>query len=513
MRSWPPSSTPGISSSSPGSGPTSSSSKGLASPWGPGQAASPPGRRGGIDGFTITGALKGGGIFVNAYAPFLTLSNNRLISNQGSFGGGIRVGTPSLVNTAGNGYLSSSNENLRIHHNHITQNGAIDGGGGVALFNGADGYQVTDNFVCGNFTLLYGGGIAHFGLSDEGLISRNRIVSNQSFDEGGGLIIAGELVPAGAPPGTLTPGAGSVRVVSNLIQGNQAGDDGGGVRTLMVNGQDVQRRPTSPSRWYQVALLNNLIVNNSSADVGGGISLDDTARAIDPQQHHRPQRQHRHRGGRLRRPVHPRCAVGPVLSRGGRHHGRHHHLGAAGSGPRRQGPQHGPPGRVRPGLRAGVTPTPLLHDNILWHNRAFYWDAAYRDGLGGLRPDLTAGEAPHYWDLAVYGTLTAQFLEPHFSILSEPTPGDPTNVAVDPRFVAGYFNQYQATSKGSAFGNFVTTTFLPTGRVGDYHLGPGSPANGVGAGLFRLLFPELLFDIDGEPRLGFTVDVGADESR
>ena len=53
-------------------------------------------------------------------------------------------------------------------------------------------------------------------------------------------MIAGELVPAGAPAGTLTPGSGSVTVNANLIQGNKSGDDGGGLRTLMVNGQDVQ---------------------------------------------------------------------------------------------------------------------------------------------------------------------------------------------------------------------------------------------------------------------------------
>ncbi len=195
-----------------------------------------------VDGLTITGANEqGGGIFINAFAPYTQITNNEIYANQGTLGGGIRMGTPSLVNATNTGFESSHNENMSIKYNRIAQNGSLlDGSGGISIFTGSDSIPVTNNLICGNFSANYGGGIDHFGLSPAGLIKNNLIVSNESFDEGGGIMIAGELVPAGAPAGTLTPGSGSVTVNANLIQGNKAGDDGGGLRTLMVNGEDVR---------------------------------------------------------------------------------------------------------------------------------------------------------------------------------------------------------------------------------------------------------------------------------
>jgi hypothetical protein len=154
------------------------------------------------------------------------------------------VGTPSIVNDTNDGYVGSFNDGLRIHNNHVKQNGATDGGGGISLFNGSDNYRVYANYVCGNFALAYGGGIAHYGLSNNGLIAGNVILFNEAFDEGGGVIVAGELP---LQNGLLaTPGSGSVVIDGNLIQGNLGGDDGGGVRTLLTNGQDVLANPTRP---------------------------------------------------------------------------------------------------------------------------------------------------------------------------------------------------------------------------------------------------------------------------
>ena len=50
-----------------------------------------------IDGFLFTGALQGSGIDINGYVQNLVVSNNKIQSNQGFFGGGIRLGTPSIV--------------------------------------------------------------------------------------------------------------------------------------------------------------------------------------------------------------------------------------------------------------------------------------------------------------------------------------------------------------------------------------------------------------------------------
>ena len=54
----------------------------------PTSAASAPRANARIDGFTIEGASTGGGVFVNGYARYLEVSNNRIRLNSGDQGGG-----------------------------------------------------------------------------------------------------------------------------------------------------------------------------------------------------------------------------------------------------------------------------------------------------------------------------------------------------------------------------------------------------------------------------------------
>ena len=203
-----------------------------------------------IDGFTIEGSNEGGGIFVNAFAHYLEIANNRVLSNMGTKGGGIHLGERALPDAIApaipTGYVSAFNDNVNIHHNHVLENGGVTGGAGISLYKGSDNYLVTDNYVCGNFTSGTGAGINHTGLSNNGLIANNTIILNESYygastgNEGGGIFIGGLPAPALAAPGTLTEGTGSVTVNANLIQGNLAGaGDGGGMRVAFVNGQDV----------------------------------------------------------------------------------------------------------------------------------------------------------------------------------------------------------------------------------------------------------------------------------
>ena len=62
-----------------------------------------------------------------------------LLNDAGFFGGGIRSGHPELTVQGPGGleYQDSDNDFLRIHNNHITQNGVLGGaGGGVSMCHG-----------------------------------------------------------------------------------------------------------------------------------------------------------------------------------------------------------------------------------------------------------------------------------------------------------------------------------------------------------------------------------------
>ena len=62
----------------------------------------------------------------------------------------------------------------------------------------------------------------------------------------------------------------------NLIQGNKGGDDGGGIKTLKFNGQDIEATPNTPANWSTITITNNMMVDNSSGDHGGAMAFDDT---------------------------------------------------------------------------------------------------------------------------------------------------------------------------------------------------------------------------------------------
>ena len=530
-----------------------------------------------IDGLTVTGSIEsGGGVMMHGFANNIKISNCEIFANQGSIGGGIRYGTGSIAD-ATNPAGSSFNPSPVVDHNRISQNGSLfSGGGGIAIYTGTDNYRVTDNFICGNFSTQYGGGIGHFGLSNNGLIAHNQIVSNESFDEGGAMHIAGDVVPAANPftdptlvipqfstlsaanPQTLSLGAGSVIINDNLIQGNKGGDDGGGIRTLQYNGEDVRQHQGFPAQWHEIDIFNNMIVDNSSADHGGGLSFDDTVKSFvvsntianndststapgafglivctgtDPAGQFCPQAQeiggtagftHLHspgRGDRFFRPQHPAEQ-------------RLQATGVAGA--------FCPPTHPAPSVRAFANP--LLLDNIIWHNRSFYWDASTNNNLGGLvqipvQKRLLGHDGLRHADDHVS---ESNLLHPDGRCRCTSHPSIPgaaaanhnllgTTAGIDPRFTTTCdqpflgsqcqgFNIYEATMKGGALGNFVATTFTPNGLRGDYHTGPGSSAIDTGS-LFAATGPTftgdpplLVTDFDGKPRpLGVAADIGANE--
>jgi hypothetical protein len=525
-----------------------------------------------IDGFTIKSADTGGGIIANGYTDYLQISNNRISNNSGFYGGGIRVGHPILTDFDNLAYIDADNDFVSIHHNQVVFNGGLGGaGGGISMCTGSDSYAVTQNWVCGNFSAANGGGIGHIGYSDgqwvlgpgsgnnrpwilenAPLIADNVVIFNESFLQGQ-TVSGGGIYIGGAPPltvGGLSPGAGNVKVLRNLIQGNSAGaGDGGGIRLAMVNGDDVAANPTNQPRrngnqgqndplpWYAVEVFNNMIVDNVAGLAGGGASLQDAVSV------------------RLRSNT---IANNDSLATAGE-------AFAPGS-PNQSTPQPGA-GIVSRGHSAallaasgnvGTSSSPSSFDNnIIWQNRQFYFWVDTTSGCTpgdpgctstfGLCPDLggglacPGGNAVVYDDLGVIGA--AGCLDPSYSVLTdldEDMPvcsynGGLTNLAIDPMFVSGYVNgarsailQPEVTTgiqTPAAFdegGNFIRPGFGPLSLyldgapndgdpgvlIGDYHLDIGSPAADVD-GVIAGVSPD--YDGDGRP-IGLTYDIGADEA-
>jgi len=410
-----------------------------------------------IDGFTIVGADTGGGISVNGYADYLTVSNNRITNNTGNFGGGVRIGQPLATDTE---YVDADNDNVSVRHNQILSNGGIEGaGGGVSICTGSDNYQVVENYICGNFTMGDGAGIGHLGRSDNGLIQANTVILNENFNQmtvvsGGGIFIGGQPPLAGQ---TLSPGSGSVKVNGNWIQSNVAGvGDGGGIKTANVNGQELFAGGNNPPPPYQVDIFNNMIVNNIAALAGGGISLQDTA---------------------FSRVIHNTVAHNDSTATSGQ-------AFAPGS-PNVSTAQ--PAGIVSRAHSAGLLSAlslignfsefsdPDLRNNIVWENRSFNFDTDHLEPVS----------APwNFWDLAVIGTVGPEQLSPEYSVLTDTTGYSGTNSQTNPDFLDAFFNGGRGTTfvlgeptvgiqVPAAFdegGNFIRIRFGPLEPFGDYHI-------------------------------------------
>jgi len=430
-----------------------------------------------IDGLTISGSDNAGGIFVNGYANYLEISNNRLIGNNGVYGGGIRLGHPNLANptvVAANdgwfgGYTNAKNNFVRIHDNHVTQNGSRNGaGGGIALHTGSNNYRVTNNYICGNFSMNGGGGIGHQGFSNNGTIANNTVIFNQTYSPGanvsvagGGIFIGGQASLAPATTPRPSPGTGNVAVSSNLVQGNQAGaGDGGGIRAEFVNGLDVRRAPGTPAGWYQLTLTNNKLVNNMAAMAGGGISLQDTVKASITG-NTVANNDSTATAGAAFAPGSPNQSTPQPAGIVGRAHTKllFNSIGAAS------------------GYKVPYS-NPVLSNNIVWHNRSFYWmiDRTTVPATFGLLPNLSAGQPAVYSDLAVLGTAQqgtwpaytdagAHKLNPINSILSSAAGYDVSNSSIAPGFLAEYFNgdKGQMITQPGSISNITTAPAMDEG--------------------------------------------------
>jgi parallel beta-helix repeat protein len=485
----------------------------LAKRTGPGRFAINASR---IDGFTISGADGGGGIFVNGYANNLEISNNHVTGNSGVLHGGIRIGQPYLTTLEPNANgIIVVNNNVNVHDNAITMNGAQSDtavAGGLALCTGTNNYTVFRNFICGNFTLGDGGGIGHLGLSNSGLIEFNQVLFNQSFNQGltksgGGILVAGEPPAVGA----LTLGAGNVTIDANLVQGNQAGSGhGGGIRLQSVNGTDTDPG-VRPNPWL-IRLTNNMIVNNVAGWSGAGISLQDTVRSQVVNNTIAGNDSTATVGGLVDAATNISTPQPAGIS------AERHSLALAGA----------------LGTPDGFSSPLSLVNNIVWQNRSFTYDAT--TGSAHLEPVLAAttiGECPagaNYWDVGVLGEPLANpalKLDPRRSILTDTSGYHASNIAGDPDFLSPYCNGARTLSTPGPMqvaaeviegGNFIDVRYgplTPAWPAGsppwDYHIGLNSAGlnNGNNVGF-------LSSDFDNEHRPQGTgvpsgFDRGADE--
>jgi hypothetical protein len=456
-----------------------------------------------IDGFTITSADGGGGIFVNGYAHNLVIANNNITKNIGILHGGIRVGHPFLATPQPN-----INMNVNIHHNAITRNGNqsdVGVGGGLAMSSGSNNYRVAENFVCGNFSLSNGGGISHLGLSNGGRIEFNDVRFNQSFNpgltrNGGGIYVGGE------PPvaGTLTAGTGNVSVKGNAVQGNQAGSGhGGGIRAEAVNGTD-----TAGTAW-SLTMTNNMVVNNVAGWSGGGISLQDAISVSI--------------NGNTVANNDSTATAGPLVA-----------AAATLSAPQPAGISAEPHSLALAAEVGAGFSNPELINNIVWHNRSFSYDATA--GAARLLPEPPAGELTaigqcqsnaNYWDLGVLGEAigSAVRLSPSYSLLSTLTyDSGNNNVTGNAGFMNAYCNGARTLSTPGPMqvaaeviegGNFIDVRYGPLtqiwpvgGQPWNYHLLGDNTSAGRNAANSGTTPP---CDFDRQQRGGGQKDIGADE--
>jgi hypothetical protein len=433
--------------------------------------------------YGATGALvtQGGGIYAHAGVRNLHITDNVIRGNGGSYGGGVRIGTP---------YSGPNNDtNLVLERNQIRDNGGSNLAGGIGIFAGDGGYSVANNAICGNHSSEYGGAMTAFGYMGTagGSISHNRIWFNGSYDEGGGVMIAGELP---ANPNQLSPGSGPVSIDHNVISTNIANDDGGGIRLLQVSGSNVSR--FNPGT---ITISDNNVVNNISAHEGGGIALDDAAFVNIT-------------GNTVARNLTTATAVTSDGSRAPAG------LSTATNSDPLQARLRSTlafPGSATLGSTTYSKPT--LLDNVFWDNRAGTYQDGTLTGIGVL-PDGTDGGVDN-WDMGMVDT-PAGLLSPKGSVIQTVEGTDVTasapgsNTVTDATSVKDAYSVSVDVLASRTYPAFreaaVVAEVLPPNLLGDYHLtGTSSPAFGRGVASTTVVW--------GTGQLGwqYTVSAPADD--
>ena len=202
------------------------------------------------------------------------------------------------------------------------------------------------------------------------------------------------------------------------------GDNGGGIRLLSVNGEDVRLNPGDPLSWYQTLVTNNMIVNNSSGDLGGAIALQDAVRTAiinNTIVHNDSTSTNVDAFGPCTPGLPPGQVCPPSPPGGGGITNSNPQVGGLGTQANTNGLAAIMATSPVPAPNK-VFSNPVLQDDIFWQNRSLWWDDTANGGFGALRPRSDAGAPSPYWDLAVYAP-SAYFVDPEYSHPEQHGPG------------------------------------------------------------------------------------------
>jgi len=213
-----------------------------------------------IEGFTLrngagtdlAGSPVGGGVYCLDSSPVI---RGNIITSCTAWDG------------AGVGCVGSSSP--AILENEIRGNTSEYTGAGIALWLNNTAAVVTDNLIQANSALSdHGGGV--FVSNGSVDLLRNSILDNSSSQSGGGVFLLGS---AGVPP----------LVQDNLIAGNSAVDDGGGVWCSGTNpsfernaliGNAAPYGAGMYLRGQSLGVHDNTFAANAATIAGGGLYLD-----------------------------------------------------------------------------------------------------------------------------------------------------------------------------------------------------------------------------------------------
>jgi hypothetical protein len=226
---------------------------------------------------------------------------------------------------SGGGIRDQGNVNLTLMNMVVTRNLATADGGGLVMFNAADGtwkLTISNSTISNNHAGDAGGGIDTDGKGSGGVfITNSQITGNTDLNQGAGVYID---VPAGAPPtangadmtmtrtlvannealavgqtsaggGISNAGTGTMTIVSSTVIDNFSGGTGGGFDDENGHGSLVVRNSSFLANTAvgngggiheagpSTMIFNSTIGGNFSGGSGGGFSNDGTTGTVQVQ--------------------------------------------------------------------------------------------------------------------------------------------------------------------------------------------------------------------------------------